>query len=86
MMQILLYLFAIGILIFILMDFYLFFWIYKSRKDWAVTFAIWGQRNEGGNIKLSVSQQKLLNAINILKPIALTGILLVAAINILIIH
>lgn len=86
MMQFLLYFFAIGILLFILMDMYLFFWIYKSRRDWAVTFAVWGQRNEGGNSRLSVSQQKLLNATNILKPLALTGILLVAAINVLIIR
>lgn len=83
MMQILLYLFAIGILVFILLDIFLLLWIYKSRKDWAVTFGIWGQRNDGGSSKLSVSQQKLLSSINILKPIALTGILLAAVIQIL---
>jgi hypothetical protein len=82
-MQILLYLFTAGILTFIFLDIFLLFWIYRNRKDWAGAFAIWGQRNENGRNELLTAQQKLLSAINILKPIALIGVLLTAIIQVL---
>lgn len=83
MIQISLYIFAACIFAFISLDIFLLFWIRKSENCWADAFAIWGKRNEGGKHSLSIEQQKLLRAVNALKPISIIGTLTTATLLVL---